>query len=164
MAITPGDLTSSAFAPYGDVIDLSSAKETRTINDGHTICYHDLAKLTLTQDGGTPLLNLFRTSPLPLPIKLQSMECHPMSSQAFYPLSTNPYLVVVAPAGQFDESKIEIFRANMNQGVNYYPGTWHHYSLALISVSDFLVIDRGGPEDNCEEVNLSRPITIDMKY
>jgi ureidoglycolate lyase len=87
-----------------------------------------------------------------------------MSSQAFYPLSDNPYLVVVAPSGEFDESKIEVFRAGANQGVNYYPGTWHHYSLALNSVSDFLVIDRGGPEDNCEEVKLTEPIIIAMKY
>ncbi len=164
MAITPRDLTQTAFAPYGDVIELSSAKETRTINDGNTIRYHDLATLSLTESGGTPLLNLFRTSPLPLPIKLQNMECHPMSSQAFYPLSDNPYLVVVAPAGEFDESNVEVFRAGVNQGVNYYPGTWHHYSLALKSVSDFLVIDRGGPEDNCEEVKLARPITIEINH
>jgi ureidoglycolate lyase len=164
MAITPRDLTQTAFAPYGDVIELSSAKETRTINNGNTIRYHDLANLSLTESGGTPLLNLFRTSPLPLPIKLRNMECHPMSSQAFYPLSDNPYLVVVAPAGEFDESNVEVFIAGVNQGINYYPGTWHHYSLALKSVSDFLVIDRGGPEDNCEEVKLARPITIEMKY
>lgn len=163
MAITPRDLTSTAFAPFGDVIDLTCAKEIRTINDGNTIRYHDLAKLTLTHDEGTPLLSIFRSSPLPMPITLQSMERHPMSSQAFFPLSANPYLVVVAPAGEFDESKIEIFKAGVNQGVNYYPGTWHHYSLALNSESDFLVIDRGGPEENCDQVKLLEPIVIDLK-
>lgn len=162
MVITPQDLTQASFAPFGDLIDLSTAKESRAINDGNTTRYHDLAKLTLTENRGTPLVSIFRSTPLPLPITLLTMECHPMSSQAFYPLSDNPYLVVVAPPGEFSESSIEVFKAGANQGVNYYPRTWHHYSLALYSVSDFLVIDRGGPEENCDEIRLSEPLIVDL--
>ena len=162
MPITPKVLSASAFVPYGDVIELASAKEERAINDGNTIRYHDLAQLSLDKDGGTPLVNIFRSKPVSLPITLKAMEYHPLSSQAFYPLSNHPYLVVVAPKGCFDESKIEVFLANANQGVNYHPGTWHHYSLALKSTSDFLVIDRGGPEENCEEVSLNNAIEINL--
>ena len=162
MAITPEDLTPEAFARFGDVIDVPSAKENKLINEGNTVRYHDLASLSLTQAAGTPLISIFRSTPLPLPITLKSMECHPLSSQAFYPLSQNPYLVVVAPAGEFRESQIRVFTARCHQGVNYHPGTWHHYSLALNSISDFLVIDRGGPEENCDEVNLSRPLVISL--
>ncbi|MFP6806368.1 MAG: ureidoglycolate lyase [Pseudomonadales bacterium] len=162
MPVTPKTLTASAFAPYGDVIQLSSAKEEREINDGNTIRYHDLAQLSLAKDAGTPLVNIFRSTPVARPITLRSMEYHPLSSQAFYPLSNNPYLVVVAPKGEFDESKVEVFLASASQGVNYHPGTWHHYSLALNSISDFLVIDRGGPEENCEEVTLSKAIEISL--
>ncbi len=158
----PKSLTASSFARFGDVIELSSAKEERLINDGNTRRYHDLAELSLDKDGGIPLISIFRSTPLAMPLELTSMEYHPLSSQAFYPLSNQPYLVMVAPPGELDESKIEIFLARSNQGVNYHPGTWHHYSLALNCVSDFLVIDRGGPEENCVEANLSKPIIITL--
>ncbi|MCH7741669.1 MAG: ureidoglycolate lyase [Proteobacteria bacterium] len=162
MAITPEDLTPEAFARFGNVIDVPSAKENKLINEGNTVRYHDLASLSLTQAAGTPLISIFRSTPLPLPITLKSMECHPLSSQAFYPLSQNPYLVVVAPAGEFQEAQIRVFMARSDQGVNYHPGTWHHYSLALNSVSDFLVIDRGGPGENCDEVDLHQPLVINL--
>jgi ureidoglycolate lyase len=35
--------------------------------------------------------------------------------------------------------------------VNYHRGVWHHPLIALDGVSDFLVIDRGGPGSNCDE-------------
>jgi ureidoglycolate lyase len=40
------------------------------------------------------------------------------------------------------------------EGVNYAPGVWHHPLLALEKESDFLVIDREGPGDNCEILTL----------
>ncbi|MFB1035724.1 MAG: ureidoglycolate lyase, partial [Sinobacterium sp.] len=39
-------------------------------------------------------------------------------------------------------------------GVNYARGTWHHYCLGLNAVNDFLVIDRGGEGNNCDEFAL----------
>ncbi len=84
------------------------------------------------------------------------------SSQMFMPLPSNPYLVVVAPKGKFDESKVKVFLASPNQGVNYHVGTWHHYSLALDAVSDFLVVDRGGDGGNCDEVRLKESIVIEV--
>ena len=165
--VIPTPLSAEAFAPFGDVIETNSAKEKRDINEGNTVRYHDLAELTLTTHNGKPLINIFRTTPLSMPIKLKMMERHPLSSQAFIPLSRMPYLVVVAPAGDFDESGIRVFLATGTQGVNYHPGTWHHYSLALQGVSDFLVIDRGDEDpsddaDNCDEVELSESIEIEL--
>jgi ureidoglycolate lyase len=88
------------------------------------------------------------------------MERHPLSSQAFIPMGQQPYLVVVAPKGEFDINKIEVFLASSNQGVNYHKGTWHHYCLALHQVSDFIVVDRGGAGDNCDVVNLDGSLVI----
>lgn len=147
-------LTPAAFAPYGDVLACETAAEQRRINYGNTVRYHDLARLDLAQGGGTPLASIFRSTPLPRPVAVKVMERHPLSSQAFYPLSGRPYLVVVAEAGLFDPGRLRAFVAGPHQGVNYARGTWHHYSLALDAVSDFLVIDRGGPEKNCDEVFL----------
>lgn len=86
---------------------------------------------------------------------LELMERHPLSSQAFYPLGNSPYLVVVAPPGELDPSAVVAFVAQSDQGVNYHKGTWHHYSLALGGVSDFLVVDRISDDQNCDEVRLT---------
>ena len=152
--LKPEPLTAAAFAPYGDVIECATAAEQRVINYGNTIRFHNLAKLDLAGQGGQPLASIFRSTPLPRPISIKVMERHPLSSQAFYPLDKRPYLVVVAPAGDFDPHTMKAFVAGLSQGVNYAKGTWHHYSLALDEVSEFLVIDRGGTEKNCDEVFL----------
>lgn len=152
--LLPQPLTVEAFAPFGDVIALDAATEVREINYGHCQRFHDLARLELSAEGGRPLVSLFRAAPLPTPIRIQRMERHPLSSQAFYPLGGRPWLVVVAPAGRFDPDAVRAFLVRGDQGVNYRPGTWHHFCLALGEVSDFLVIDRGGPGENCDEVEL----------
>jgi ureidoglycolate lyase len=150
--LTPAPLTAEAFAPYGDVLHCDTAAELRHINYGHTERFHNLAALDLAQDGGVPLVSIFRTKPMERPIRIRVMERHPLSSQAFYPLSGRPYLVVVAGRGDFDAANLRAFIAAGDQGVNYHRGVWHHYSLSLGATSDFLVIDRGGPEANCDEV------------
>ncbi|BEU21285.1 ureidoglycolate lyase [Paraburkholderia sp. 22B1P] len=151
LAIEP--LTREAFAPFGDVIELEGAKQI-PINLGTTIRYHDLAKVDVTDEGGRTLVNLFRGQPRALPFEITMMERHPLGSQAFIPLNDKPYLVVVAPAGELDESKIRAFVTSGWQGVNYAKGVWHHPLLALGEVSDFVVVDRGGDGLNLNEQNL----------
>lgn len=160
--IMPKPLTADAFARYGDVIEISDAVEKKNINYGNTTRFHNLARLDLLAENGFPMVSIFRSKPLRLPIPIKIMERHPLSSQAFYPLSGEPYLVAVAPRGEFDPSKIELFQASANQGVNYHAGTWHHFSLALNQESDFLVIDRGGDGENCDEVTLSEEVFIEL--
>ena len=59
-----------------------------------------------------------------------------------------------APPGAFEPAAVRLFRAEGQQGVHYRKGTWHHFLLVL-EESDFLVVDRMGPGDNCEEVKLA---------
>lgn len=158
LKITP--LTAEKFLPFGEVIEVRPGLVPISINDGNTQRFHDLALVDTSQSDGQSLISIFRSTPLALPITIEKMERHPLSSQAFIPLSGRPYLVVVAPAGEFDESEICVFLAATNQGVNYHRGVWHHYSLALGAVSDFLVVDRGGAGDNCDEVSLVTPLSL----
>ena len=153
-------LSAENFAPYGNVIEVTNATNYFTINDGFTKRYHDLASIDTLKNKGKTLVNIFRSTPLPLPIAIKMMERHPLSSQAFMPLGDQPYLVVVAPKGEFNAEHIEAFLAQSYQGVNYSAGTWHHYCLALHKESDFLVIDRGANDDNCDVVHLVNPIEI----
>lgn len=158
--IIPKPLTREAFTAFGDVIETSNEAKNFAINDGFTQRYHDLAKVDVLDNNGQALINIFRSTPLVQPIAIKMMERHPHGSQAFIPLGQNPYLVVVAPAGEFDSSNIEVFIAKSTQGVNYHKGTWHHFCLALISESDFLVIDRGGEGDNCDVLELDGALVI----
>jgi ureidoglycolate lyase len=141
-------LTRSAFAEFGDVIELDGARH-YPINDGTCERYHDLARVDVG-DGRT-LLNVFRGQARTLPIAITMLERHPLGSQAFVPLSERAYLVVVAPAGELKPDRVRAFLARSRQGVNYARGVWHHPLLALEVTSDFLVVDRGGPENNCDE-------------
>ena len=143
-------LTRSAFAEFGDVIELDGARH-YPINGGTCERYHDLARVDVGDAGGHTLINVFRGQPRPFPLRITMLERHPLGSQAFVPLSERDYLVVVAPKGDLDPSCIRAFLARARQGVSYAKGVWHHPLLALDTTSDFLVIDRGGPGPNCDE-------------
>ena len=158
--IIPKTLTCENFAVFGDVIEVNDNTKNFSINDGFTQRYHDLAEVDVTQKNGRTLINIFRSTPLQQPVKIKMMERHPLSSQAFIPMGQQPFLVVVAPKGEFDVTKIEVFLALSNQGVNYHKGTWHHYCLALHQVSDFIVVDRGGAGDNCDAIQLDGSLVI----
>jgi ureidoglycolate lyase len=147
-------LTADAFKPYGDVIDVSANNQIIPINYGLTHRHHNLANIDVTDQGGKAIVNIFRSQPIALPFQVRIMERHPLGSQAFMPLGGKPYVVVVAPAGEFNSGALQAFLASPEQGVNYHKGTWHHYCLVLESESDFLVIDRGGEGSNCDEVTL----------
>ena len=152
--LTPEQLTAEAFAPFGSVIEASDEAVKLDINQGHAVRYDGLAEIDVADGGGAGVISLFRARPLSEPV-LKTFERHPLGSQSFVPLSGRPYLVAVAPAGDFDPVGIRLFRAEGRQGVHYLKGVWHHFLLVLEEDSDFLVIDRAGPGDNCEEVELA---------
>lgn len=155
-------LTPEAFAAFGDVMEANEQAQHFAINDGVTERYHDLAGVDVAAGNGRTLINIFRSTPFSQLMAVKMMERHPLGSQAFMPLGEQPYLVVVAPKGELDTNRIEVFLATKDQGVNYHAGTWHHYCLALNKVSDFMVIDRGGEGNNCDIVTLDGSLVIDL--
>ncbi|WGL15169.1 ureidoglycolate lyase [Microbulbifer bruguierae] len=147
-------LTSEAFAPYGDVLEVSDHRQHFPINRGNTERYHALARVDVTGQEGYPIISIFRTQPVVLPFRIECMERHPLGSQSFTMLGGEPYLVVVAEPGEFRPQTLRGFLAQPHQGVNYHRGTWHHYCLCLNRACDFLVVDRGGCGHNCDEILL----------
>src|SRR5690606_28791463 len=93
--VTIKPLTAAAFAPFQHVIETDGAHH-YPINAGMTERYHDLARVELAGIDPRPLISIFRGRPYALPLTLQMVERHPLGSQAFYPLSKNPWLVIVA--------------------------------------------------------------------
>lgn len=150
--VTPEPLTSAAFAPFGDVIEASPQAEQIAINYGQTTRFNDLARIDV--EGGHAIVSIFRGRPLDPP-HLTIFERHPLGSQSFTPLQGRAFLVAVAPPGDLDPAAIRVFRAQGHQGVNYAKGVWHHYLLPLEAESDFLVIDRAGPGENLDEIELA---------
>ncbi len=157
LTLTPLPLTPEAFAPYGQVIEASDATNHFSINDGNTERYHDLARIEPGPEGRA-IVSIFRGLPRSLPFQVSMMERHPLGSQAFIPMSGRPYLVVVAPAGDPPSVEaLQVFYCRGDQGVNYDTGVWHHPLLALDAVSDFIIIDRSGPNPNCDVIELTPP-------
>jgi len=145
-------LTAAAFAPFGDVIE-TAGHAARSINDGTCERFDDLAQVDVLAAGGRPLISIFKSVPRTLPLQVLGLERHPLSSQAIIPLDGIPYLVIVAEDGDAAlGSRIRAFYSAGAQGVNYRRNTWHHPLIALERTCHFLVVDRGGPGNNCEEI------------
>lgn len=155
-------LTREAFASFGDVITIDGARHF-PINGGTTERFHDLATIDVFEAGGRPLVNVFRGQPRSLPFEVAMMERHPLGSQAFIPLVDARYIVVVAPAGPFDQRRMRAFAVEGRAGVNYARGVWHHPLIVLDAVADFLVIDRGGNQPNCDEIELAQPCRLPIE-
>lgn len=146
-------LTKDNFRPYGDVVETAGA-EHFPINGGAIERYHDLAEVELGGEQGRALISIFRCSQSSeLPYRVRVMERHPVGSQAFIPLSRTPMVVVVGrPGDSVRPDDLEAFLSDGAQGVNYRPGVWHMPLIAFEQGREFLVVDRGGPGNNCDEV------------
>ncbi|MGQ7247356.1 ureidoglycolate lyase [Halomonas sp. V046] len=153
-------LTKEAFAPFGEVID-SRTSDHFPINAGRTQRHHDLARVETLGDNARTLISIFVSQPIELPLTLSFLERHPLGSQAFMPLHEERFVVVVAPAGEsFDPRQVRAFVTDGHQGVNYHAGTWHAIQSVLEREGEFLVVDRGGDGDNCEEHPLDVRVTL----
>ncbi|OAM78013.1 ureidoglycolate lyase [Devosia elaeis] len=153
-------LTPQAFAPFGQVIQTEGARH-YPINAGMTERYHDLARVELGGVHPRPLISIFRGQPYALPLDLGLVERHPLGSQAFYPLSDNPWLVIVAEDEAGTPARLRAFRPAPGQGVNIAMNTWHGVLTPLERESAFLVVDRGGEGDNLEEYRFELPWRIE---
>jgi ureidoglycolate lyase len=159
--LRPQPLTRAAFAPFGEVLE-TEGLEPRLINFGNTQKFAPLAEI-FTADNHRPQFSIYRSQAVVLPFRIRLVECHPLGSQAFYPLHQRPFPLVVAKAGEPpDAAELHVFLSNGRQGVNLYPGVWHHYQLSLGQVSEYLVIDRGGEADNYLEHRFDEAVWLEI--
>lgn len=151
-------LSAEAFAPFGDVIEVGSVAP-KLINQGMCERFHDLARLDFGQ-GGRAGISLFQAKPRTLPMQLDMVERHPEGSQAFLPLSLDPFLVIVAEDDSGRPSKPCAFLTAPGQGVNYLRGTWHGVLTPLSELGLFAVIDRIGDTANLDEHWFDEPYRV----
>ena len=151
-------LDAQAFAAFGDVIELAGSPDVM-INRGLCGRHHDLAALDFIEDGRAGI-NLFDGTPYALPHVLDLVERHPLGSQAFLPMSVEPFLVIVAEDDDGRPVRPRAWITDGRQGVNYHRGTWHGVLTPLSRPALFTVVDRIGPGTNLEEVTLEPPYRV----
>ena len=157
--IAAGALDADAFAPFGDVID-ASGQPSEFINGGACGRFDDRARLSVDTAGRLGV-SVFDSRCYTLPVTVDFMERHPLASQAFLPLSSDPFLVVVAPDRNGTPGAPRAFIARPGQGVNLLRGTWHGVLTPLGSSGLFAVIDRIGPGENCDVHHLETPVVVE---
>ncbi len=150
LAIEP--LTAAAFAAYGDVIEFED-RDHYPINGGMAERYHALADIELGGTAARGVISLVRSRKFDLPRAVDHMEYHPYGSQAFIPLDSDPFIVVVAAAGERPQAP-RAFVTNGRQGINYRAGTWHHVLLTPYAGMSFVCVDRDAPDENCVEYHV----------
>ncbi len=156
--LRPRPLTPAAFAPFGDVIDTNGAPD-KIINQGQCGRYHDRARMDFAD--GRAGISLFDANPRSLPYRLDMVERHPLGSQAFIPMTHQPFLVIVAPDENGTPGAPLAFVTEPGQAVNYHRGTWHGVLTPLHAPGLFAVVDRIGPGENLQEYWFDTPWIVE---
>ena len=151
-------LSATAFAPFGDVLDASGTPD-KLINAGLCGRYHDRARLDFGPDGRAGI-SIFNAQPRSLPYELTLLERHPDGSQAFIPMTQNPFLMIVAPDDGGIPGPVRAFLTAPGQGINLRRNTWHGVLTPLHAPGLFAVIDRIGDSANLQEYTLATAVII----
>lgn len=153
-SVTIRPIDAKQFAPYGQLLDVPA--------NGTRQDYVGL--LYAAESSLKPNLAVIRVEPRPMPLELKAMERHPLSSQAFMPLSATRYLVLVCPNKADDTpdlDRLEAFECNGHQAINYNRGTWHHGMTAIDAPGTFAMFmwDESSERDT-EWAHVEEPIMI----
>lgn len=153
-------LTAEAFAPFGEILEAAGEPD-KLINQGLCGRYHDLATLDFTGEDARAGVSLFLSQKRTLPYMLDMVERHPLGSQAFVPMTQEPFLVVVCPDADGRPGCPRAFITQPGQGINFFRNTWHGVLTPLSDPGLFCVIDRIGNGDNLEEAWFETPYRIE---
>lgn len=150
-------LTAEAFAPYGDVLEATG--DFRPINDGLCQRHHDRARIDSGPNARAGI-SIFKATPRSLPYEFNLVERHPEGSQAFLPMSEQPFLVIVAPGNGPVPGTPLAFLTSGAQGINLLRGVWHGVLAPLSAPGLFAAVDRIGTTPNLEEYRYAEPYCV----
>jgi ureidoglycolate lyase len=150
-------VSAEAFAPFGELLSLENVPKF-SCNQGRAVRFHDLAtQIDCDDQQGRMGMSVYQCEASRFPFHVGVMECHPLGSQTFYPLTMDPgqrYLVAVAPAGDWRLEAVSAFVVQGHQGIHYRKGVWHLPIVALDQPLNFMSLDRIGPGTNLQEVTV----------
>ncbi len=156
--LIPQPLTATAFAPYGEVIEVSGDPD-KLINQGMCGRHHDLAQLDFGD--GKAGISLFDAKARQFPHVVDMVERHPDGSQAFIPLSGVPMLVIVAEDQGGTPVNLQAFVSQPGQSINLHRGVWHGVLAPIEKPGQFIVVDRIGDGPNLEEHWFDDPYVVE---
>jgi len=157
MKIIIKPMSADAFAPFGDLLEAKGTPD-KIINQGLCGRFHDRARMDFSD--GRVGISIFHAEKRDLPLKLDLVERHPDGSQAFVPMSHQPFLVVVAEDQNGIPQNIRAFLTEAGQAINIHRGVWHGVLTPLYDPGLFAVIDRIGEGPNLEEYWLPDEVII----
>ena len=156
--LTPIPLSAEAFAPWGDVIEVSGNAD-KLINQGMCERYHDKARLDF--GNGRAGISLFDAKARVFPYTITMVERHPDGSQAFIPISGTQMLVVVADDKSGKPVNLRAFVSQPGQSINLLRGVWHGVLAPINSPGQYIVVDRIGDGANLEEYWFEEPFVVE---
>jgi ureidoglycolate lyase len=149
-------INAEAFAPFGQLLPPMPPGAGRQ---------ELIEELQNDRASARPRLSIATAEPRGLPLTALQMERHVHSSQAFTPLDSAGYLVVVAPhgdGGMPDVEKIRAFRVPGDTGINYKADTWHHPLSPLERTGRFAILTFiDGTATDEQFVDLPQPVLIE---
>ena len=158
ITLEPAPLTAAGFAPYGDVV-ATSGGVAAPMNEAR---FERFDRLAVADADGDVSISIVRSKTgTALPYRIEMVERHPLGSQAFYPLSANPFLVVVCDDEGGRPVNPQAFVTGPGQGVNLGRNVWHGVLTPLEEPGDFIVVDRGGEGNNLEEFFFDEPYLVE---
>lgn len=161
ISLRPLPLTRERFAPYGDVIE-AGLERADAMNAARFERFDDLCKVDIAAGGHIAMSVARCRTPTALPLCIDTMERHPLGSQAFVPLQHCNVVIVVAPPGEsLDAGDLRAFVTNGRQGFNYHRGTWHLPLIGLQPGQEFLIVDRVGAGLNCETYTFDQTVMLE---
>jgi len=161
ISLNPEMLTRERFAPFGDVIE-AAVEKSALMNAARFERFDDLCQVDIAEGGHVAVSVARCRTATALPLRVGTVERHSLGSQAFVPLQRCRMVIVVGPPGEsIDANELRAFVTNGKQGFNYHRGTWHMPLIAFEAGQEFLVVDRGGPEYNCEEYTLDDIVMLE---
>ena len=156
-------ITKHNFFKYGQLISTENVKS-QDINNETTQSFYDLVNIEIFGEDKESRVNIFKSIKRTFPLKINMLENHPLSSQAFIPLQKTNFIAVVAPiSSEPDIDSIETFLISPEEGINFKPQVWH-FPLIATENSNYLTIDKKDSENNIEIFNFQNNDKIFLDY
>ena len=157
-------LTAEAFAPFGQLIALPQGGG-RPSDFGAQLRFDHAATLENRRgDDAKPNLAVVQVAASFGPYRIDMMERHEFSSQAFLAIDVARFLTIVAPTlpdGAPDIANLRAFVGGPGQGINYSAGTWHFPLIALERAGVFsLLMWEDGTQGDCGIVAVENGPTV----
>lgn len=140
--LNPTPLSTETFAPFGAVLE-ADGKAGFDVNSDWAYQVDQNPGFAHSTGQALPVTSIYRNRPRPLPVVIDEIERHPLSTQLFMPITASRWLIVVFSndaTGEPDTASARAFLANERQGICYRTGTWHSPLIGLDTKSDFFTL------------------------